>query len=372
VATLAAVEYVALFPGGAADLVAAGLRSLLPGAEVRESDDSALSFATQARLDSRDAVPIAKNLFLVRGRVARRDLNGTASDLARRVRDLPRTGGCAAFRVMFHVDGRLVAPAPQARRTLEDAISAATGCRPQRRGNCQEYWVIGRRNWPCMYFAERLPGGKARLPAEQGSLSGELSALLVSLSRPDPEDVFLDPFAGSGSIIAARLSTAARKIIYNDRDQSRCRSAAARLGHHAGLVFAHDDATSMTSVRPAEVTSIVTDPPWGEHDVLIGDYATFTRSVAAEFSRVLNPRWGRLVLLVSRRRARQLQESLVAYGFACEPPIGILVNGHPASVIRSYSGPAARKPHHRGVDLSTAPDTDTTYHRPMSSAWPVA
>jgi Putative RNA methylase family UPF0020 len=327
------VDYVALFPAGTADLVAAGLQSLLPGAEVLDSDDSALSFATQVRLDSRDAVPIAKNLFLVRGSVARRDLNGTAADLARGVRDLPRPRGYGGFRVMFHVDGRLVASSPPARLTLEEAISAATGLRPEPRGNCQEYWVIGRRDWPAMYFAERLPGGKVRPPAQQGSLSWELSALLVSLSRPGPQDVFLDPFAGRGSIVRARLATPARKVIFNDRDKSLYRLAVARLGDHAGLVFSHDDGTSMTSVKSAEVSAIVTDPPWGEYDESIGDYAKFTRSIAAEFSRLLNPQGGRLVLLVSRRHTEQLQESLAEVGFGCEPPTGILVNGHPASVI---------------------------------------
>lgn len=335
-ATLTAVEYVALFPAGTATLVADGLQCLLRGADVLESDESALSFATPVRLDSADAVPIAKNLFRVRARVTRRDLTGTAGDLARLVRDLPRPRRCAGFRVMFHVDGQLVASSPQARLTLENAISAATGLRPQPRGNCQEYWVIGRRDWPAMYLAERLPGGKARLPAQQGSLSRELSVLLVSLSRPDPQDVFLDPFAGGGSVVHARLATPARKVIFNDRDRSLCDSAAARLGHHAGLLFSHDDATSMTSVKSAGVSVIVTDPPWGEYDESIGDYAEFTRSVAAEFSRILDSRRGRLVLLVSRRHAQQLQESLVEVGFACEPPIGILVHGHPASVIRAH------------------------------------
>lgn len=330
------MEYVALVPAGTADLVAAGLQSLLPGARVVESDDSALSFATPARLDSADAVPIAKNLFLVRGRAARRDLTGTAAELAKAVGDLPRPRGRSGFRLMFHVDGRLVASSPLARQRLEDAISAATRLRPQPRGNCQEYWVIGRRGWPAMYLAERLPGGTGRLPAQQGSLSGELSALLVSLSRPDPTDVFLDPFAGSGSIVGARLATPARKVIFNDRDESLCRSAAARLGHHAELVFSHDDGTSMASVAAGEVSTIVTDPPWGEYDAEIGDYAQFTRSIAAECSRVLNPRWGRLVLLVGRRRAGKMLESLAEHGFASEPTTGILVNGHPASVIRSH------------------------------------
>jgi putative RNA methylase family UPF0020 len=330
------VDYLALFPAGTADLVAEGLQNLFPGVDVHGADESALSFSTSVRLSSADAVPIAKNLFIVRGRTARRNLDGTVAALAKKARDIPRPAGGNGFRVMFHVDGRLVACSPRVRQGLEDAISAATGLRPQPRGNCQEYWVIGRRDWPTLYLGERLPGGKARLPAEKGSLSADLSALLVSMSRPAPEDVFLDPFAGRGSIVAARLAIPAQRVIYNDLDKSLCRSAASRLGHHAGLVVSHDDGTAMTSVKSGDVSAIVTDPPWGEYDESIGDYAKFTRSLAAEVSRLLNPRWGRLVLLVSRRREKQAQESLIGHGFACESPIGILVSGHPASVIRGH------------------------------------
>jgi 16S rRNA G966 N2-methylase RsmD len=335
--TLTRVEYVALFPAGTASLVAEGMQSLLPGVNVLDSDESALLFSTSARLRSADAVPIAKNVFVVRGQAPRRNLSSTAADLATRIRDLPRPPGCNGFRVMFHIDGQLAGAAPQARHRLEDAISATTGLRPQPRGNCQEYWVIGRRDWSNAYLAERLPGTKGRQPAEKGSLSAELSALLVTLSRPDPRDVFLDPFAGSGSIIAARLTSPAHKIIYNDLDKSLYRSAEARLGHHAGLTFTNEDGTAITSAKSAEVSAIVTDPPWGEYDESVGDYAKFTQALAAEFSRLLNPRWGRLVLLVSRRQEDTMQESLAEQGFSCEPPIGILVNGHPASVIRSYA-----------------------------------
>jgi predicted RNA methylase len=333
---MTAVNYVALFPAGTANLLAGGLQSLFPDVDVLESDESALSFSTSAQLRSADAVPIAKNLFVVRGQVARRSLNATVADLAKRIGGLRRPPNSSGFRVMFHVDGQLVASSPQARQRLEDAINAATRLPPQPRGNCQEYWVIARRDWPTVYLAERLPGGKARVPPEKGSLSRELSDLLVILSRPDSRDIFIDLFAGSGSIVAARLATPAQKVIYNDLDKSLHRAVTSRLGHRTGLVALHEDGTAMTSVKSGEVSAIVTDPPWGEYDESVDDYPTFARSLAAECDRLLNPRWGRLVLLVSRRHEQQMLASLVEYGFACDSPIGILVNGHPASVIRAY------------------------------------
>ncbi len=333
---MTAVDYVALFPAGTASLVAEGLRSVLPGVRVLESDDSALSFSTSSRLVSADAAPFVKNLFRVRGQVRRRSLDATVTDLARQSGDLRRALGCTAFRVMYHIDGQLVACSPQARQRLESAISVATGLRPEPRGRCQEYWVLGRRDWTTAYLGERLPAGRMRPSSEKGALSSELSALLVSLSRPDPRDVFLDPFAGSGSIVVARLGSPARKVIYNDLDKSKHRSVTERLGLRPGLVVLHEDGTAMSGMESAEVSAIVTDPPWGEYNQSISDYLTFARSLAAEFARLLNPRWGRLVLLVSRRNEGQVRESLVEQGFAGEPAIEILVNGHPASVLRAY------------------------------------
>lgn len=330
------MDFIALYPAGAANLVAEALRDLHPGFEVLDSDESALVFSTSARLRSTDAAPFVKNLFLVSGRAGRRSLDATVASLANQVGALRRPPGATAFRVMFHVEGRLVPCSPQARQKLEGAISAATGLRPEPRGRCQEYWVIGRRNWPAAYLGERLPAGKARSTPAKGSLSPELAGLLVSLSRPDPRDVFLDPFAGSGSIVGARLDSPARKVIYNDLDSSSGRSGTARLGCHPGLVVLREDGTAMASVRSAEVSAIVTDPPWGEYDESVSDYSAFAMSLAAEFARLLNPHSGRLVLLLSRRREHDLLLSLAEQGFICDAPIEILVNGHPASVLRAY------------------------------------
>jgi hypothetical protein len=214
------VDYIALYPAGTTSLVVEALRGLLPGAEIRESDDSALAFAESGRLRSAAAVPFAKNLFAVGASARRRGLDATVTALADKARVLRRPPGATAFRVMFHIDGQLVSPSPGARQRLEQAIGAATGLRPEPRGLCQEYWVIGRRDWPLAYLCERLPPGRAREVPPKGALAPELSAVLVSLSRPDPRDVFLDPFAGSGSLVAARLDMPARRIIYNDRDDA--------------------------------------------------------------------------------------------------------------------------------------------------------
>jgi hypothetical protein len=41
--------------------------------------------------------------------------------------------------------------------------------------------------------------------------------LLVRASSPSPLEVFLDPFAGTGAILEARLAFPAAKLLYSDR-----------------------------------------------------------------------------------------------------------------------------------------------------------
>ncbi len=161
---------------------------------------------------------------------------------------------------MYHVDGQLVSCDPKARAALEAAVAAATGTRLTPRGQCQEYWVIGRREWPMLYFAERLAAASTPKEKPKGALSSELAALLVAASQPTARDVFLDPFAGSGAIVRARLRSPARKVIYSDIQLDAHRADVRGLAQQ-GCVALDDDALVVPSVASGSVDAIVTDPP---------------------------------------------------------------------------------------------------------------
>ena len=61
-------------------------------------------------------------------------------------------------------------------------------------------------------------GAEGAGAAGSGSLSPELSRLLVRMSKPQGGDVFLDPFAGSGALCRARAEWPARRVIGVDPD----------------------------------------------------------------------------------------------------------------------------------------------------------
>jgi tRNA G10 N-methylase Trm11 len=161
-----------------------------------------------------------------------------------------------------------------------------------------------------------------------------LSSLLVAASKPEPDDVFLDPFAGSGSFTNARMSFPAKRIVYSDSDLARLREDfPAAVRDSRDIEFLGEDALALPSFQDHEVDVIVTDPPWGEYEELPLELPAFLDAMARSFDRVLAARTGRFVLLIARMAAEEAEKALTANHLAIASHHEILVNGHPASVL---------------------------------------
>ncbi len=352
-------RYLVQFPAGLGDLVRRSLDDDLGGAEVVHADDSALQVSTTAPPDVLSALPYLKNSYLVLTDVPRvgRDPASTLDRAVNAVTDLVRrqAGLVAAvprkapFRVMATLDGQLTAFGRGARTGLERELVRRTGGRVQTRGSGEELWLIGRRGLDRVLFALRLRQPRRPAPA-RGSLGAELAALLVRASRPHAGDSFLDPMGGSGSLVAARLTTPARRVAYNDLALERLRADLPTELRRGGVVLTAEDAADLSSVATGSVDAIVTDPPWGEHEPLPGSPEDFARALTRSLARVLHPGRGRLVLLVSRRLESAFLEALSVVGLPKAQSIPILVNGHPASVVLAGTGYADGNRQHRQED----------------------
>ena len=328
------MRYLLQFPAGATALVRRALAADCADARVRHADDSALVFDSATRLRTADRLGYARNAFVVHAATPRRALPAALASLAAalpRIRPGDSTGG--GFRVMYHVDGRLVPVERRAGRAVETAVARATGLRLARRGGGHEFWVVGRRGCPVLYLAERLPRRETG-PPPRGALSPGLSTLLVAASEPASGDVFLDPFAGSGALVAVRLRTPAHRVIYNDLHPPQ--RLPATLTGHGRVVLHTEDALSLPSIRAGSVDAIVTDPPWGEHDRTLGDYATFATALSTSFARVLRSTTGRAVVLVTRRHETTVATALTAASLPVLDRYPLLVNGHPASALLAH------------------------------------
>lgn len=329
------MRYLIQFPAGATALAERAVLSDFANTKVEYADESALVFESSTQLKSAHPVAYAKNVFIVRAQTPRRALPAAVGRLATSLPNLREPRKAPGFRLMYHIDGQLVSCEPRARQALERAVALATGLRLTPRGQCQEYWVIGRRESQTLYFGQRLQDDDPPKRAK-GALSAELSALLVAASEPTPNDVFLDPFAGSGALVQARLRTPVRTVIYNDLELAKHQADfPPLLRRNRKAVLLAEDAFVLPSVKSNSVDVIVTDPPWGEHDEGLGDYEQFAASMAAGFVRVLRQKAGRLVVMVNRRNEDILTKTLIGKGLDIYDTTQILVNGHPATAIRA-------------------------------------
>ena len=330
------MRYYVQFTAGTGTLMLEALDGQLEQLRVRFADDSAMIVESSSPPTKVASVPFIKNAFVLIAETGRGDLDKGVTQLGRvaEKRQFPRLPGATArFRVMVHVDGSLAPVSPRAKSAIERAIAARTGARVEPRGNCQEYWIVGRQGLKELLLCARLP--KTQKPAKaKGAISHELSAMLVAASRPAPQDVFLDPFAGSGSFPLARLEHPVRQVWYSDLDLAQHRTSLARqLTENRRVRLLAEDALRLPSVADGSVDVIVTDPPWGEHEDLGRPYVEFARAVGSSFARVLHPIRGRYVLLVNRRNARTMADALGTAGLAPHDEHEILVNGHPATVL---------------------------------------
>lgn len=198
------------------------------------------------------------------------------------------------------------------------------------RGGGDELWLIGRRALGTIVLGRRL--SRAAKPGPAGSLSPELSRLLVRMSKPQGGDVFLDPFAGSGALCRARAEWPARRVIGVDL-YAEPRFDSPRAG--APIEFLREDALELPSVESGSASVVATDPPWGEFESFAGSAQEFYAAMAASFRRVLDPRTGRLVLLVSRKMEQLVADELIRAGFEGPRLVPVLVNGHPATVLNA-------------------------------------
>jgi hypothetical protein len=330
------IVYFIQFVAGTQGLVHESLARTVQGFDVVYEDESSAMFESRTRISSSAQLPFANNVFIVLARTSRRGVDRSVRQLTTLVsRTLfpPIKGAHVGFRVMFQIDGSLASIDRQLRAALEREISIRTRSRVEARGSCQEYWVVGRKDLGELLLCARLPKAK-RPDRAKGSLSYELSEMLVAASQPQARETFLDPFAGSGALVQARLGSPAKSIIYSDVALAEFRSTLPReVKSDRRVRLLDEDATRLSSIGDGQIDVIVTDPPWGEFEKLDIQYSAFAERVATSFDRVLNHRTGRFVILTSRRNAASFTDALTNSGFQIRSTPGILVNGHPATVL---------------------------------------
>ena len=132
---------------------------------------------------------------------------------------------------------------------------------------------------------------RAHLPA---SLKPTAARALVALSQPRPDDIFLDPMAGAGTILRERIDAgAAALVLGGDSEGAALDAARTNAGKRTSLV--KWDATRLP-LPDRSIDVVVTNPPYGrQHEASRGLQRLYARATR-EMARVLRPD-GRCVIL---------------------------------------------------------------------------
>jgi tRNA (guanine10-N2)-dimethyltransferase len=229
----------------------------------------------------------------------------SAAGLADRFRSAGHPGGPASFRLLGRGSR---APVPEVIRDLARAYVEGGGSidldQPTRRfwlAEAGSRWAVGeelaqvdRRS----FDARRMP----RLPFQRPvSLPPRLARIAVNLGHVRSGMRVVDPFVGTGSLLAEAALLGAR-VTGVDRDATMIRGAGqnfAHLGLSAESWIVDDATAAARSMPPGRFDALVTDPPYGRASSSGGEEPT------ALIARVL-PAWadsvgpdGRIVLVVA-------------------------------------------------------------------------
>jgi len=135
-----------------------------------------------------------------------------------------------------------------------------------------------------------------------GSLRPSVAAAMALLSNPAPEDVFLDPMCGTGTILIERAHIGRYAMLLGgDSDPETLEAARENIGpRYKPIELRQWDAVALP-LEDASVDKIVSNLPWGIRHGSHSDNRKLYPRLIAEFRRVLKP-GGTMVLLSAETR----------------------------------------------------------------------
>jgi len=305
-------SYYSSFIPGLSQPVQKALLDTLPQCTIKLVLDGLIAYETAAPPEVVRELPFVTNTFYVlkafphdEARPVKQMAIEVVSDRALKIRDLPPSKGSKTFRVIPSLANQLQPLEGKIMQALEKRVAEQTKLRPDRSKPDYEFWLL-QRSEGYGFFSARLSQHKSYDKIlQKGELRPELANVLCRLSEPSPDEMFLDPFCGSGAIPIQRASFPARAIVASDIREEKIEGLKQRLKKlrlAEKIVVSCDDALALARYDSGSVQKIVTDPPWGLFEELKLPLAQFYEQMAEEFCRILAPQ-GNLVVVTAQTEA---------------------------------------------------------------------
>jgi len=303
-------QYFSTFITGFQEVVRNALEKQLKGAEIKLLLDGLVAYKTNAPYQNIRGIRFFNNnYYMLRyfDRLKNESIEYMMQSIVNNKKPLPNVpyeimGRAGSFRIVASMENQTVSPNRNLLTQTEEFLSRQWRLKVSRSLPDIEVWFLLRSEGNAFVGIRRRERNNDKKNITKGELRPELANLLCWVSDPDKEDIFLDPFAGSGAIPMERARAFPyRKIIASDYDPELFRKLNVRFRKNTDkFVLGKWDALNLNQLGNQSVDKIVTDPPWGLYSHQDIDLQVFYENMLAEFNRILKPE-GTMVILTAQK-----------------------------------------------------------------------
>jgi len=177
---------------------------------------------------------------------------------------------------------------------------------------------------------ERMRHREYKIAHRPGSLRPAVAAALVWLSDPRENDIVLDPFCGTATILIERAQFGPyRLLIASDRDASALEAARTNIGPRYKPIRLERWDAGAIPLPDASVSRLITNLPWGERFSSHAENRKLYPQWIAEFNRLM-AKDGRIVILTAEWRI--MNQLIDRREIAPISVMHVTILGSPASV----------------------------------------
>lgn len=300
--------YLSTFITGFGDIVESAIRKNVKDAQINLLLDGLIIFQSKANINQIRQLNFLNNSFIVLAHNTKTSADPLQDILLQALKQtnvekqflaaMPHRP--TSFRVKTFRENQPVAVDKTLLSKLEKQLSQIHYLHLNKSTPQIEFWCFTRREGHAFFALKITRTENYEKTLSKGELRPELANLLCLLSEPKSTDIFLDPFAGFGSIPAARAKLLpAAKIIAGDNNPNLIKTLQAKFKSiKHPITITKLDALS-TPFESQSITKIVTDPPWGffEKDLNINQ---LYQDMLTEFTRILKPN-GIAIILTAQK-----------------------------------------------------------------------
>ncbi len=237
------------------------------------------------------------------------------------------------IRIRASVENQFVGVDKELQKKVENMLIGQGNFTVDRSLSDLELWVSMRKEGFTLFGVRFTKRANYEKTLAKGELYPELTYMLCLLSDPKKDDIFLDPFCGSGAIALQRAASFPHKqVLAGDMDAGLVNALRKRIERSRNkITVGRWDARKLTTFDAASVDAIVTDPPWGSYGTADIDLDVLYRDMLTEFIRVLKA-YGTLVVLTAQYELFESKLADVEEALVLIAQYHTLVSGRKAGV----------------------------------------